>query len=639
MIQLSILSTMGATDIARPAGSPPGMTSDFALALAQLVAPATQPPATLQADGAPQPGTAAVVDVPGIDAPGVMPRQAIAVPGTILPAVTAPGFTETTPAAAPDAATQVEARSVGAAVLLMAAAPAGVPLIAAAPTPAEPGAASTDRPPVAATVLSLLGKARPVAKEARATVREGARRPSPLPVEPSVPQLPMNEAPDDPEPVESGERGDSEPDASPPPVLALPLPTPPAPVEPTVTPPPAETGSPTAPVIAAAARPATRVAILADASPAPEGQALAPASPEVVATGPRVRSKAPQPDASTVALVEVEPPPVADMATSAKLPAAPVDASRRAARAAPVPLDHAVRLEPAQGGPSTIGPSPQPTAASPVPRADAVPVAARTSPGIPTLRDAPPVSATGEASPAAAAPPPPAATLPSMQARATAPDASPPVTVALGPPVASAPAQPAAPQPAAQAFAAAMFAADRAAPARPEADDPAGDLAAAFPLSGLGGNVPATPLAVHAVAPSTAGTLDMTRDNWMGTMIERIETLTAEGGTRETRMRLAPDALGQVDIAIRQDASGAIEVRIAADTPQARAILADAAPRLAEMAEQRGLKLGGSGVDAGAANTNSGSGGREPQRPAPALAPRSAAANDAGDVAADTRLA
>lgn len=118
-------------------------------------------------------------------------------------------------------------------------------------------------------------------------------------------------------------------------------------------------------------------------------------------------------------------------------------------------------------------------------------------------------------------------------------------------------------------------------------------------------------------------------------MIDRIDMLQdADGSVRETRIRLSPDRLGQVDIAIEQTADG-VNVRFVTDNPQARALLADAQPRLMELAESRGLKLGGGGVGDG-----------RPERQGHDAPPRSFASNRPADASAaapsptiDTRIA
>ncbi|UZK65335.1 flagellar hook-length control protein FliK [Sphingomonas sp. M1-B02] len=129
--------------------------------------------------------------------------------------------------------------------------------------------------------------------------------------------------------------------------------------------------------------------------------------------------------------------------------------------------------------------------------------------------------------------------------------------------------------------------------------------------------------AIATVAP--AGTaqqpgIDMRRQEWTGQMIEHIEALRDAAPIRETRIRLAPESLGNVDVSIRHEGDR-VHVHFAAEAPAARQALADAQPRLAELAEAKGLKLGQTSVDAG----SSGQSGarqegeqRQPARPASA---------------------
>lgn len=112
----------------------------------------------------------------------------------------------------------------------------------------------------------------------------------------------------------------------------------------------------------------------------------------------------------------------------------------------------------------------------------------------------------------------------------------------------------------------------------------------------------AAPAPVHAAAPaSEAPPIDTGQAEWIDAMIEQIETLRdarADGGSATTRLRLSPDALGGIEILLTGEGDG-IEVRINADTAAARQLLAEAAPRLVDLAEARGLKLGQSSVDGG----------------------------------------
>ena len=110
------------------------------------------------------------------------------------------------------------------------------------------------------------------------------------------------------------------------------------------------------------------------------------------------------------------------------------------------------------------------------------------------------------------------------------------------------------------------------------------------------------PASVGLSAPVEATTritdpapIDTQASDWIEGMIEQIDVMRdahAEGAseTTTTRIRLSPDALGAIEILLSGEGD-AIDVRINADTAAARTLLAEAAPRLADMAEARGLKL------------------------------------------------
>lgn len=109
----------------------------------------------------------------------------------------------------------------------------------------------------------------------------------------------------------------------------------------------------------------------------------------------------------------------------------------------------------------------------------------------------------------------------------------------------------------------------------------------------------APPTAASAPAPAVAVPLDTARAEWIESMIDRIDDLRGQAGVRSTQIRLLPDALGQVDVSIRQEGDQ-VHVNFTVDTAAARTLIADATPRLAELADARGLKLGGAGVETGA---------------------------------------
>ena len=156
------------------------------------------------------------------------------------------------------------------------------------------------------------------------------------------------------------------------------------------------------------------------------------------------------------------------------------------------------------------------------------------------------------------------------------------------------------PQPAAHAFAAGIA----AAVARAPRDSDAMPVAAAIGAS--------PPLATGASADVRIdhAPLDMRKDDWSRALLDRIDAVRDIADARDSRIRLIPDALGKIDIALRQHGD-TLHVHFTADVAATRSLLADAQPRLAELAEARGLRLGQSAVDGGQ--------GQEPRRqPQPA---------------------
>ena len=66
------------------------------------------------------------------------------------------------------------------------------------------------------------------------------------------------------------------------------------------------------------------------------------------------------------------------------------------------------------------------------------------------------------------------------------------------------------------------------------------------------------------------------------------------------RIRLVPDALGAIDVSVKS-VGGALHVHFAAESSETRALIEGAAPRLAAIAEERGLRIGQTTVEAAAA--------------------------------------
>ena len=148
--------------------------------------------------------------------------------------------------------------------------------------------------------------------------------------------------------------------------------------------------------------------------------------------------------------------------------------------------------------------------------------------------------------------------------------------------------------------------------------------------------------AVAAMAEAQQAPLDLAQPHWPERMIDRIATLREaaadQADAADTRIRLIPDALGTIDVAVRRDGD-AVHVHFAADQPATRQLLADAQPQLADLAAARGLRLGGSGVGGGSAGTQPQySQQHRPARPVPAR-PRPAGVTDHSANPDDLRIA
>ncbi len=209
--------------------------------------------------------------------------------------------------------------------------------------------------------------------------------------------------------------------------------------------------------------------------------------------------------------------------------------------------------------------------------------------------------------------------------RWTATDATTPVALAL------ALAQPAAiqPRPGTVASASQVFgAAIQAAKARDERDatDPAAPSIAA--------GAPVSPLTIKTSEAHQAP-LDMRQERWPHAMIERIEILRDAADATDTRIRLVPDALGAIDVSMRKDGD-TVHVHFNADQAATRTLLQDAQPRLVELAEARGLKLGQGALGDSAASSSQ---QRTPTAPHSPNRPTTAPAAVIDDAHEDTRIA
>ncbi|KQN21514.1 MULTISPECIES: flagellar hook-length control protein FliK [unclassified Sphingomonas] len=195
-----------------------------------------------------------------------------------------------------------------------------------------------------------------------------------------------------------------------------------------------------------------------------------------------------------------------------------------------------------------------------------------------------------------------------------------------GQPQAQPPLQPGTIASAAQVFGAAIQAAARR---RDEPDEPGGAPAlGAF-----------APVMTAASGVSAQPPLDMRQERWPSAMIERIDILRDAANATDTRIRLIPDALGTIDVSVRRDGD-TVHVQFAAEQAATRSLLQEAQPRLAELADARGMKLTQSNVDTGAGQQQ-----QQQQRAATPHQPSAPARARAGTATAadtdstDTRLA
>lgn len=167
----------------------------------------------------------------------------------------------------------------------------------------------------------------------------------------------------------------------------------------------------------------------------------------------------------------------------------------------------------------------------------------------------------------------------------------------------------AAPPPVAAAALPALFALamDRA---RRDDDSTTSPTVATVALSQQTTSIPIAP-----IADTQRQMLDMGRQDWPQKMIDHIEALRDNADANDTSIRLKPEALGRVDIALKTHEGGAISVRFTAEQPTTRTLLVDAAPQLSAAAEARGIRLSGTSVDL------SGQGDQRPQPQAEAAKP------------------
>jgi len=207
--------------------------------------------------------------------------------------------------------------------------------------------------------------------------------------------------------------------------------------------------------------------------------------------------------------------------------------------------------------------------------------------------------------------------------RWVATDATTPVALTLAQPAAIQP-QPGTVASASQVFGAAIQAATKARDERDTTDPTAPSIAAGAPIS-----EPAIKTAEAQQAP-----LDMRQERWPHAMIERIEILRDAADATDTRIRLVPDALGAINVSMRKDGD-TVHIHFNAEQAATRTLLADAQPRLADLAEGRGLKLGQGALGDGNAGSS------QQRAPVPSQIPNRTTTTAAmiTDAADNTRIA
>jgi flagellar hook-length control protein FliK len=153
------------------------------------------------------------------------------------------------------------------------------------------------------------------------------------------------------------------------------------------------------------------------------------------------------------------------------------------------------------------------------------------------------------------------------------------------------------PVPAARAFAAAIAAATIPS-ARALQDDE--------PLDAVPTGASSIDIPVHraGLADRLSSAIDTRSEDWTRALVERIDAVRDVANARDTRITLLPDALGKIQVALRQEGN-AVHVAFTADVLATRTLLAEAQPRLAELAEARGLRLAESSISAGSNGSGS----------------------------------
>jgi hypothetical protein len=131
-----------------------------------------------------------------------------------------------------------------------------------------------------------------------------------------------------------------------------------------------------------------------------------------------------------------------------------------------------------------------------------------------------------------------------------------------------------------------------------DAKAPTADIAASAALALPTAPAPAPPISgqLHeTVAPAADRPLDLANDSeWLDRLARDIAQAAGNEGT--IRFRLHPQTLGHLRVELSQGDHGT-SIRLTADTEQARAILADAQPRLVAEARAQGVRIAETHVD------------------------------------------
>ncbi len=125
---------------------------------------------------------------------------------------------------------------------------------------------------------------------------------------------------------------------------------------------------------------------------------------------------------------------------------------------------------------------------------------------------------------------------------------------------------------------------------------------------------------VAATATADHAPLDLTQHHWPQAMIDRIDRMREDAATADTRIQLSPDALGGIAVAIRRD-DDRTHIHFTAEQGHTATILADAHATLAQLAEDKGMRLGSMAVQAGATGGSDLGQSARDQRPATPPAP------------------